>query len=225
MKTVGLVVAVEDVIIDAFSSKSVKTILCGKYKISNIIFNDCNIYIIKCLAGEICAASATQLLISKYNVEVIINLGVVGALTDSFSVRDTALVESVVHYDFDTSESDHCEVGRYLQFPAVAIETDRTLLNLAREIFPNVSLARIASGDKFIANIDKKRQLAKDFGADICDMESAGIVITCYNNNIPCLLIKAISDSVTGGAEEYHKLIDNASEECVLVVKKLLEKV
>jgi adenosylhomocysteine nucleosidase len=62
---------------------------------------------------------------------------------------------------------------------------------------------RCASADKFVDDAEQKSKLAKDFGAEICDMESAGILFTSKMNNVPCLLVKCISDSLTGGSGEY----------------------
>ena len=48
----------------------------------------------------------TQFLISKFDVDLIVNFGVVGGLTPEMELAKTCIVESVIHYDFDTSEAD-----------------------------------------------------------------------------------------------------------------------
>lgn len=152
--------------------------------------------------GEIAASAATQLLITAYHVDVVINFGVVGALTADVAVRDFVYVRDVVHYDMDTSCIEDEPVGRYSCFDDIAVKTNEFLLNkaISAKAYP---LARCASADKFVDDVEKKEKLHSDFGADICDMESAGVLFTCNFNHVPCLLVKCISDSVFGGYGEY----------------------
>lgn len=152
--------------------------------------------------GEIAASAACQLLITKYKVDCILNFGVVGALTPKASVQSFVYVKDVVHYDMDVSQADGFPVGQYGCFDDVAVQCDKTLLNKALQ-FNNLPAVRCASADKFVGNAESKSALNKNFGADICDMESAGILFACRFNNVPCLLVKCISDSLTDGFEEY----------------------
>ena len=55
------------------------------------------------VVGEIAAAAACQLLISRFNVQAILNFGVVGALTEQTRTFSTMYVHSVVHYAKDTT--------------------------------------------------------------------------------------------------------------------------
>ena len=101
--------------------------MCGLY---NIKINNKEIYIIHSGCGNIAASSATQVLISLYNVEMIINFGVVGGLDDSLFVDDVIIVDKVIHYDFDCSEID---VGvrkhQYERFESEYIPVDRNIIN------------------------------------------------------------------------------------------------
>lgn len=152
--------------------------------------------------GEIAAAAACQLLIDKYGAQVIFNFGVVGALTENVALKSMVYVREVVHYEMDTSVVDGEPVGRYGCFDNVAVRANEYLLNKAIAISPK-PLVRCASGDKFISDAARKKDLHYKFDADICDMESAGVLFTCQFNHIPCLLVKCISDSLQGGYGEY----------------------
>ena len=154
--------------------------------------------------GEIPASAACQMLITKYGVDCIINFGVVGALTPKSSVQSFVYVKDVIHYDMDISASDNIPIGRYRCFDDVPVKCDETLLNKAVK-FNNLPTVRCASADKFVESVEDKTALSEKFGAEICDMESAGILFACRFNNIPCLLVKCISDSLTGGFDEYRE--------------------
>ena len=160
--------------------------------------------------GEIAASAACQLLATKYGVDCILNFGIVGALTPKASVQSFVYVGDVVHYDMDTSEVDGTPVGRYGCFDDTAVKCDEALLAKAQRVNA-LPVVRCASADKFVERAEAKTALNRNFGAQICDMESAGILFACKFNQIPCLLVKCISDSLVGGYKEY---CENAQAAC-----------
>ena len=64
----------------------------------------------------------------------------------------------------------------------------------------------------------------KQFNADICEMEAAGITLTANRNDIPCLLIKMVSDGIDGGASEFVKELEHASDVAMDALAKIMEK-
>ncbi|MBP5298055.1 MAG: 5'-methylthioadenosine/S-adenosylhomocysteine nucleosidase [Lachnospiraceae bacterium] len=176
-------------------------------------------------AGEIAAAATTQFLITAFKVEKIINFGVVGGLTDEMTLSNVVVVEKCVHYDFDASPFVEGTVpGQYAQFPDIYIPADKELIKEAIEAVPSLKPVICASADKFVADPKMKRILHEKYDADICEMESAGILLTCIRNKVPALCIKAVSDSVEGGEQEFAKMVHEASKACVRVLLKILGK-
>lgn len=161
--------------------------------------------------GEIAASAACQMLISHFGVEVVLNFGVVGSLTQSAAVLSTMYVGSVVHYDMDLSEIDFAPLGKYSCFDDIAVNCDENLLKKAQLVAP-LPIVRCASADKFVSSAESKRQLNAQFGAEICDMESAGVLFCCKFNNVPCLLVKCVSDSLMGAYGEYMQNAEKAAE-------------
>lgn len=172
--------------------------------------------------GEIAAAAGCQLLISKYNVDVILNFGVVGALTNKTSLLTTTYVKSVCHYHMDTSEIDNVPQGRYFCFDDVLVLVDQNILNKALTV-KQLPVVTCASADKFVCDPQEKAALNATYGAEICDMESAGVLFTCKFNNIPCLLVKCVSDSLFGGANEYEQNAARAADDFFNYATKLIE--
>lgn len=224
MKTIGMVVAMQSEVESFLSAKKLKVerIKYGGFDVMKFNLGQNEVYCVRSGVGEIFASAATQMLISVYKVEVIINFGVCGALTERLSVGEVALVEGVVHYDFDTSPIDGCEIGRYLQYPEVTLRPDKALLELAKKVNPQIQSVVCASADKFVADEKIKENLAKTYGADVCEMESAGVLLACLNMEVPCLIVKAISDG-KGGVEEFKQMVTHASQQYVEFVQKLSE--
>ncbi|MBQ9710546.1 MAG: 5'-methylthioadenosine/S-adenosylhomocysteine nucleosidase [Clostridia bacterium] len=180
------------------------------------------LYIIESGVGEILSASAAQHLISAYGVEAIINFGVCGSLKKKHGVKKTVLLEGVVHYEIDTTAIDDVEVGRYFFLPSKVIPLSEELLEKASALRPDLERVVCASGNKFVARESEKIYLSEQFGADVCEMEAAGIALTCHTNGIPCLMVKAVSDG-EGGAEEFKATVFEASRVYISLVLDLLK--
>ena len=222
MKRIGMVVAMGKEILPFIENSGVEVFneSVGKYQISYFNYLDKEIYIVESGVGEIYAAGATQLLISKYNVECIINFGVCGLLNDKLNLLETVLVEGVVHYDFDLSTIDDVPSCQYPDMDTV-ISCKNKLFDIVKEISP-IQKVICASADKFVVDSDVKNNLYEEYNASICEMESAGVVLTCLNNNIPFLVIKAVSDG-KGGVEDYNRMVKSASKSYIDLVYKVLE--
>ena len=181
-KTIGMLVAVEiGAVLSRYGDKLTDVSETG-FDVKRLDSDDYTMYILKSGAGEIAAAAGTQFLITKYGAEFIINFGVVGGLTPEMSLAKTCVVESVVHYDFDTSTIDNCEVGRYLEYPSIYIPAPSELV------------------------------------------EAAAILLTCNRNRVPCLMIKAVSDAIEGGCEEFTAQVDRSAAICLEVAHRVIEK-
>ena len=223
MKRIGMVVAMRKEILPLIenSGLEVSNESVGKYQISSFKYLDKEIIIVESGVGEIYAAGATQLLISKYEVECIIYFGVCGLLNDKLNLLETVLVDGIVHYDFDLSKIDNLPVGQYPNMDRV-IPCKNSLMDIVTSINPSIQKVICASADKFVVDGDVKDNLYKEYDASICEMESAGVVLTCLNNNIPFAVIKAVSDG-KGGADEYRKLVMSASKSYIELIYKVLE--
>lgn len=222
MKNIGMVVAVEiQAILNKYGTQLEELSFPG-YCVKKYQTEKYNLFVIDCGAGEIAAAAGTQFLISQFGVELVVNFGVVGGLTPEMSISKTCIIDRIVHYDFDTSALDHCEVGRYLNYPSIYIPATPELVEKALQICPSLKKVTCASADKFVDGKEAKQRLHDAFDADICEMESAGIALTCNRCGVPCLFIKTVSDAVTGGAEEFLAQVDESADICLEVADRLI---
>lgn len=222
---IGLIVAIEGELLAMLDSNSFKyeETIENCFKVIKTIINSNEVYIVKSGCGEIDASSATQFLITKYSVDLILNFGIVGALKRDLKVSDLFLVKKVVHYDYDTSKIDGTKVAQYLEFNDVYMETKGELYKKIYGIMPSIKNVICASGDKFIEDKVVKERLANLYDASICDMESAAIVRICFKNNIEAIIIKCISDTFDGDAEEYMTNIKNSSKKAFSLIQTFLE--
>jgi len=224
MKKIGLLVAVEmDAVLARYGSPQEKQMVDG-FEVLRYENESYTVYAVNAGAGEISAAAAAQLLISVFRVDLVVNFGVVGGLTPEMAMARTVVVESVVHYDFDISDWTGVESGRYMQYPGPYIPATPELVDKACAIEPSLRRVICASADKFIGTEEKKRALHERWQADICEMEAAGIVLTCARRGVPCLLVKTVSDAITGGAEEFNRELDRSAGICLEIADRIIRE-
>ena len=223
MKKIGFLIAVElDAMLRRYGAPR-ESLSVGGFTVHRYGNEKREIYAIQAGAGEIAAAAATALLIGVFQVDLVLNYGVVGGLTGEMKLARCCVVERVVHYDFDTSAADKWEPGQYSAYPTPYIPATPELVRRALDIVPELCAVTCASADKFVATAAGKRALHERWGADICEMEAAGIVLTCNRAGVPCLLIKTVSDSIESGNEEFHREIDRSAALALETADAILE--
>ena len=225
MRKIGMLVAVE---MDAVLARYGKARRVEKrlgFEIHSYDMDGYTLYAARSGAGEIAAAAAAALLIDRYEVELLVNFGVVGGLTEEMARTKTCVVERVVHYDFDTSAYDGTLPGQYAEYPDVYIPVPAALVERAVRIAPELRRVTCASADKFVDAPEDKRALHERFGAEICEMEAAAIALTCDRSGVPCLLIKTVSDGLMGGAEDFGTALQHTSELCLEVADRIIREI
>ena len=224
MKKIGMLVAVEmDAVLRRYGTAERREKRSG-FEIHVYDMGAYELYAIRSGAGEISAAAATQMLIDRFEVELVVNFGVVGGLTEEMAQTKTCVVERVVHYDYDTTAYDHCLLGQYMGYPDEYLRPTPALVERATAICPELKVVTCASADKFVEGGEAKRSLHERWGADICEMEAAAVVLTCNRSKVPCLLIKTVSDGLMQGGEDFGTALRHTSELCLEVADKIIRE-
>ena len=223
-KQIGLLVAVEMGSVLARYGEPVKTERRGGFDVFQFENGSYTLHVIHSGIGEIAAAAATQLLIDRYQVGMIVNFGVVGGLTEEMAKEKICVVTRVVHYDFDISDIDPVAPAQYPGFENAYLPADTTLVKKALAVCPELKPVICASADKFVGKQADKERLHQLYGADICEMESAAVLLTCLRCEIPCLMIKAVADGLTGGGEEYYEALQSCAALCLSVTDQIIRE-
>lgn len=143
--------------------------------------------------GKVNAAAVTALLISRFGVSEVINLGVCGGKERGAMI----VADSVVQYDFDTTAFGD-ELGQLDGFDSPYIKTS----DISERIKCDLR-GVIASGDKFIASEAQVKFLTDKFNAIGFDMESGAVAQICSKSNVRFAVVRVVSDG--GDASEYEK--------------------
>ena len=221
---IGILVAVE---FDAFYNiygEPIESYKHGGFEVLKYQIHGKNVYVCPSKAGQIRASMAMTLLLDFYKCDTIINYGVVGALSNQ-EVEELAVVESVCHYEWDTTDADGGPKGKYEAFDEIFFKCTPRLVDLAQKIDPHLKKVKLASGDKFVAGLEAKTALRKEWGCDIVDMEGAAIAISSKLYGANFVMIKAVSDALTEGGAEFYDNFERASKVAVKIIDDLIREI
>ncbi len=199
--------------------------LIGSVKFHTGILEGKNVVIARCGIGKVFAALCTEAMILAYSPSLIINTGVGGGLSSNIKVTDIVVAEKLVQHDMDTSAIGDPK-GLVSGINIIYFNTDKRAADIVKKAATDLSFTchtgTIASGDIFVADKDKKQSIRKDFSADVCEMEGAAIAQVAYVNNIPCCVIRAISDSADEGSSmDYLDFLPLAAERSEKITRAL----
>ena len=164
-----------------------------------------NVVVVKCGVGKVNAAMCTQTMIDVFNVDSIINTGIAGSLNADINIGDIVFACDAVEHDMDVAALGY-EPGIIPDTEMSVFKSDEHLLDIAKNAVKNCGLTvgvftgRVVSGDQFISGKEKKDWLVDNFDGYCTEMEGAAIAQAAYLNNIPFLIIRAISDKADDSA-------------------------
>lgn len=190
--------------------------------------NGKDIVIVRSGIGKVNAAVCTQLLVDKFNVDCVINTGIAGSLKASIDIGDVVLSADVLHHDVDATGFGY-PLGQIPRMDTLSFKADEKMVELAREVCAKavpeigVHVGRIVSGDQFISDKAVKERIEQNFGGYCTEMEGAAIAQTAYLNNIPFLILRAISDKADDSATvDYPTFEAQAIKHSVEIIKELV---
>jgi len=164
--------------------------------------------------GKVNMAICTQILVNIYGVDMLINTGVAGGLYKDINVGDIVISSDALQHDFDVTG-----LG-YKKSVIPGMETsvftaDTELVEMAKEaceiVNPEIQcfVGRVVTGDQFISDNGTKAALVKDYDGYCAEMEGAAMAQAAHLNQIPFIILRAISDKAdqeaAGSYEEFEK--------------------
>ncbi len=179
----------------------------------------------KCGIGKVYAALCAEAMILTYRPDVIVNTGVAGSLGKNLRVLDVVVADKTCQHDMDTSPLGDPK-GLISGVNKIFFECNErvldALLKAATESGVNAVTGTIATGDCFVADSKLKEDIRETFGAVACEMEGGSIGQVCYLNNIPCGILRAISDG-EGGECDYEVFARQAADNAGHIIENFIK--
>lgn len=180
--------------------------------------------------GKVNAAACAQLMIALFDVDYLINSGVAGTLHPDINQGDLVISTDAVQHDFDTTILGD-PLGEIARLGVTFFKADEQLITLAEEAakalhFEGVHLfkGRVASGDQFVAGGVLKDRIQSHFAPSAVEMEGAAIAHVAHINQVPYVVIRAISDKADGGADlSYEAFLPLAAKHASLLMAEMIK--
>ena len=188
------------------------------------------VVISECGYGKVNAGVSTQLMITEFGATAIINSGVAGTLDARVGIGDIVVSTDTVQHDFDMHEIGF-ERGLIPNVGKISIDADEELRRAAVEAISATAVGisvfegRVCTGDQFVSGADEMKDITDVFGGMCCEMEGGAIAQVCYLNNVPFVIVRAISDNVDGeGPADYAKFEKEMAALCALMTIEMMKE-
>ena len=197
-----------------------KGVLCGK-----------NVVLLKSGIGKVNAAIATTIAIERFNVEKIIFTGVAGSGNPDYDISDIVISKDLIEHDFDTSDLDGDELTVLVKgYDKNYYPADTSLIQLAKESAQKVItdnkiyIDTIATGDQFVGNNQKVKQIHNKFKAGAIEMEGAAVAHAALMYKVPFVVIRSLSDKADSDAVvDFPKFVVKSAQNSMKIVVEMLE--
>ena len=208
---------------------SIKQINVYELKFFEGKINDKKVILVEAGIGKVNAARVTQILIDKFEVGSIINIGSAAAANNELGIGDIVIGKTVVQHDFDITAFGHpkgyiSNVGMKIESSPELINKMESVVNSINKDESKIKIGTIASGDIFCTDIKMKQKIRKKFKADAIEMEGAAIAQVCKLCNIPFIIIRGISDTPDGNNNiTFEQYLEKASKMCANILQRFLK--
>ena len=195
------------------------------------LLEDVPVVVVVCGVGKVNAALCVQILCDCFGVTHVVNTGVAGSLCAELDIGDLVISQDAMYHDFDchTLNPDY-PVGQVPGLSVRKFPADKVLAEgayaAAEQVHPgHVRMGTVASGDQFICEKQLKARIIADTQGLCTEMEGAAIAHAAWRNQVPFVVIRAISDKADDSAEmDYPTFEAIAAQRCAAVTKTLVQK-
>ena len=185
-----------------------------------------DLVLVKAGVGKVNAAMCAQLLIDDFDASAVICTGSAGALHDGLDIGDVIVAEDCVQHDVRVDFlglppgqipfTDH----RFFASAPALVERAASV-DLAGH---DVVLGRVCTGDTFIQDEARRNEIRDELGGDCVEMEGAAVGQVCTLNDVPFLLVRAISDRADGSSDvDFQDFLHEAAQSSARIVIHLLQ--
>ena len=185
-----------------------------------------DVVIVQCGVGKVNAAMCTQVLCDLFNVTHIVNTGIAGSLCADLDIGDLVVSQDAMYHDVDAVHFGY-PYGKVPGMDTTEFPADKAMISFAfaaaEAVNPgHTKIGRVASGDQFVAVKELKEKIIANTQGLCTEMEGAAIAQTAYRNQVPFVILRAISDKADDSAEmDYPTFERIAAHRCAEVTRSL----
>jgi len=178
--------------------------------------------------GKVFASLTATILIEKFGCKSLLFSGVAGGIDPDLDIGDLIIADGLCQHDLDITAFGH-PFG-FVPEGEVCIPTDPYFREVAKDIAKskNIILKEgiIATGDQFVANVERKNWISKIFNAHALEMEGASVAVVCNALDVPFFILRAISDTADIDAGfDFDKFLEGSAKVSANFILDMVEKI
>ncbi len=171
--------------------------------------------------GKVNAALTTILLIEHFHPKAILFTGIAGAINPNLLPGDLVIGTRIAHHDYGTLTKDGTtrrptRNPSTMQENPVYFQSDTSLVRLALASSKQLSLEKVSvssgarlsqlvsgtivTGDVFVSSAQATKELRIQMNAEATEMEGAAVAQVSYQQQVPFLIIRSMSDNAGNNA-------------------------
>jgi adenosylhomocysteine nucleosidase len=199
--------------------------------------------------GKVNAALTTILLIEHFHPKSILFTGIAGAINPDLSPGDLVIGTTLAHHDYGTLTKEGTtrrptRDPSSMQENPVYFRSDTSLVKLAWLAGKELSLEKIngpsglrapqlisgtiVTGDVFVSSAVATKELRKEMNAEATEMEGAAVAQVSYQQHVPFLVIRSMSDNAGNTAltdiKDFYQIAARNSASFVMGILELQGK-
>ena len=196
--------------------------------------------------GKVNAAIVATLMINHFSPSVLFFSGTAGAIDPALRPGDVVIGETVAQHDVGTQTPSgitrrgprNALTG---EFDPILIHAPESLLVTARrsaagltlptvktqdgDHVPRIVEGVIVTGDVFMSDSNRREELRTNLGAAAVEMEGGAFIQTCRQFNVPCLVVRSVTDRAdTQALNNYQQFVGLASENAAALVTAIIDR-
>lgn len=197
-----------------------KEIVIERFRFTEGTLNGRKVVIALTGIGKVNAAITTALVIEHFHPEEVLFSGIAGGVDPSLSPGDLVIGTTVAYHDYGVlADSLIINATRNpvtLEKNPLYFPCNDTLISLAKRAgnglrlerpkagmpAPQISSGVIVTGDVFVSSRPATQRLWRQMKAEATDMEGAAVGQTCWQQQIPFLIIRSLSDDAGSNAAQ-----------------------
>ena len=189
-----------------------------------------SVVVVRSGIGKVNAGLCTQILVDVFGVDKVINTGIAGSLDASIDIGDIVISTEALQHDVDATQFGY-PLGQIPRMETLAFPADELMTKTAKEaceaVNPEIHVftGRVVTGDQFVASREVKDHIKTNFDGLCTEMEGAAIAQAAWLNEVPFVIIRAISDKADDSAQmDYPTFERQAIRHSVRLVEEMLRR-
>jgi adenosylhomocysteine nucleosidase len=192
--------------------------------------------------GKVNAALTTTIVLEHFRPAQVLFTGIAGGMNPDLQPGDLVIGTHLVHHDYGRQTPEGWQVrptknpytfaDNPVYFPAdsvlkllAAFVVPKVKLEAINDRTPRVVADTIMTGDVFLADTKRNRELRQRFGAGAVEMEGAAVAQVCYQQRVPFLVIRSLSDNGDDSATlDFQKYGAIAARNSAALVRAMVER-